>query len=47
MYDSSYLQGAGLDVAEAQRATLLMGVVTVAMTFVSLILIESAGRWVL
>lgn len=46
-YSSSIFQGAGLDASGAYIATLVMGVINVAMTFVSLILIDRAGRKIL
>ena len=43
-YSTSIFKSAGLDEAMAQGATLGMGACNVMMTFVSLILIEKAGR---
>jgi SP family facilitated glucose transporter-like MFS transporter 1 len=43
-YSTSIFLSAGLTSAEAQQATLGMGVVNVGMTFVSLVLVERAGR---
>jgi len=43
-YSTSIFNEAGLNEREAQIATLIMGTVNVAMTFVSLVLIEKAGR---
>jgi len=46
-YSTSIFEKAGLDPAQSQSATLGMGAMNVAMTFVSLALIEKAGRKVL
>merc|ERR1719356_2161192 len=46
-YSTSIFKSAGLDDQESQGATLGMGAMNVAMTFVSLALIEKAGRKVL
>jgi len=43
-YSTSIFLSAGLTSDEAQQATLGMGVVNVGMTFVSLVLVERAGR---
>ncbi len=43
-YSTQIFNSAGLKGLEAQYATLAMGVVNVLMTFVSLALIEKAGR---
>ena len=43
-YSTSIFKSAGLDEAASQSATLGMGTVNVAMTVISLILIEKAGR---
>lgn len=43
-YSTSIFLSAGLTSDEAQQATLVMGVVNVGMTFVSLVLVERAGR---
>merc|ERR1711935_1001488 len=43
-YSTSIFSSAGLSDSDAQSATLGMGAMNVAMTFVSLILIEKAGR---
>merc|ERR1711993_41854 len=43
-YSTSIFRDAGLDDSQAQRATLGMGAMNVAMTVISLILIEKAGR---
>jgi len=43
-YSTSIFKSAGLSESEAQSATLGMGAMNVAMTFVSLVLIEKAGR---
>ncbi len=43
-YSTQIFNSAGLEGAAAQYATLAMGVVNVLMTFVSLVLIEKAGR---
>lgn len=43
-FSTSIFESAGLDETAAQSATLGMGTVNVAMTFVSLVLIEKAGR---
>jgi SP family facilitated glucose transporter-like MFS transporter 1 len=43
-YSTSIFLSAGLTSAEAQKATLGMGVVNVGMTFISLVLVERAGR---
>jgi len=43
-YSTSIFSSAGLSESDAQSATLGMGAMNVAMTFVSLILIEKAGR---
>ena len=43
-YSSEIFQNAGLSANGAYYATLVMGVINVAMTFVSLILIDKAGR---
>merc|ERR1712141_987102 len=46
-YSTSIFENAGLNDSQAQSATLGMGAMNVAMTFVSLALIEKAGRKVL
>lgn len=46
-YSSEIFQTAGLTARGAYIATLVMGVINVAMTFVSLILIDRAGRKIL
>jgi len=46
-YSTSIFEKAGLDPSQSQSATLGMGAMNVAMTFVSLALIEKAGRKVL
>merc|ERR1719336_988211 len=46
-YSTSIFESAGLSGSDAQSATLGMGAMNVAMTFVSLVLIEKAGRKVL
>merc|ERR1719361_3242045 len=46
-YSISIFEKAGLDSSQSQSATLGMGAMNVAMTFVSLALIEKAGRKVL
>ena len=43
-FSTSIFESAGLVEEEAQKATLGMGTVNVAMTFVSLALIDIAGR---
>merc|ERR1711976_275973 len=43
-FSTSIFKEAGLDETQAQSATLGMGAMNVAMTFVSLVLIEKAGR---
>jgi len=43
-YSTSIFESAGLSGSDAQSATLGMGAMNVAMTFVSLVLIEKAGR---
>ena len=43
-YSTSIFKDAGLDTTAAQSATLGMGAMNVAMTVISLILIEKAGR---
>ena len=43
-YSTSIFRDAGLDDSQAQSATLGMGAMNVAMTVISLILIEKAGR---
>merc|ERR1712226_1732153 len=43
-FSTSIFKSAGLDTTAAQSATLGMGAVNVGMTFVSLVLIEKAGR---
>ena len=43
-FSTSIFKSAGLGPSEAQSATLGMGAMNVAMTFVSLVLIEKAGR---
>ena len=43
-YSTKIFQNAGLDAQASQSATLGMGAMNVLMTFVSLILIEKAGR---
>ena len=43
-YSTSIFSSAGLSESDAQSATLGMGAMNVAMTFVSLVLIEKAGR---
>ena len=43
-YSTSIFESAGLSESDAQSATLGMGAMNVAMTFVSLVLIEKAGR---
>ena len=43
-YSTSIFLSAGLTAPEAQKANLGMGVVNVGMTFVSLVLVERAGR---
>ena len=43
-YSTSIFKSAGLDEEMAQGATLGMGACNVMMTFVSLVLIEKAGR---
>merc|ERR1712024_381864 len=43
-YSTSIFKDAGLDDSQAQSATLGMGAMNVAMTIISLILIEKAGR---
>lgn len=43
-FSTSIFEDAGLDESAAQSATLGMGAMNVAMTFVSLVLIEKAGR---
>ena len=43
-FSTSIFKSAGLDELAAQHATLGMGSVNVAMTFVSLVMIEKAGR---
>ncbi len=43
-YSTSIFKSAGLDSSGAQSATLGMGAMNVAMTFVSLALIEKSGR---
>ena len=43
-YSTSIFKTAGLTTETAQYATLGMGAINVAMTFVSLVLIEKAGR---
>lgn len=43
-FSTSIFKSAGLGVTEAQSATLGMGAMNVAMTFISLVLIEKAGR---
>ncbi len=43
-YSTSIFLSAGLTELAAQQATLGMGAVNVAMTFISLVLVERAGR---
>merc|ERR1712176_888490 len=43
-FSTSIFSSAGLSESDAQSATLGMGAMNVAMTFVSLVLIEKAGR---
>ena len=43
-YSTEIFQNAGLDAQASQSATLGMGTMNVLMTFVSLVLIEKAGR---
>merc|ERR1712073_74999 len=43
-YSTEIFKNAGLDAQDSQSATLGMGSMNVAMTFVSLVLIEKAGR---
>ena len=43
-FSTSIFTSAGLNESEAQSATLGMGAMNVAMTFISLVLIEKAGR---
>lgn len=43
-FSTAIFKSAGLGVTEAQSATLGMGAMNVAMTFISLVLIEKAGR---
>ena len=43
-YSTSIFKEAGLDGTKAYFATVIMGIINVAMTFVSLVLIERAGR---
>lgn len=46
-YSTSIFKGAGLDDSGAYIATVVMGCINVGMTFVSLVLIDRAGRKVL
>lgn len=43
-FSTTIFKSAGLDTAQAQKATLVVGVVNVLMTFVSLVLVEKSGR---
>lgn len=43
-YSTAIFKDAGLDGTKAYIATVIMGIINVSMTFVSLVLIDRAGR---